>query len=132
MLVLSYFSFPGGSEVKASACNVGDLGLIPGLERSPREGIGNPLQYPCLEYSTDRGAWRATVHGVTESDMTEQLTLSLALHNALMVYLMNQFLKDVGADGAIPEGEGLFDVSVPQQRVPSNILDILILVSQYH
>ena len=80
----------------------------------------------------DRGAWRATVHGVTESDMTEQLTLSLALHNALMVYLMNQFLKDVGADGAIPEGEGLFDVSVPQQRVPSNILDILILVSQYH
>ena len=64
--------------------------------------------------------------------MTEQLTLSLALHNALMVYLMNQFLKDVGADGAIPEGEGLFDVSVPQQRVPSNILDILILVSQYH
>ena len=47
--------------------------------------------------------------------MTEQLTLSLALHNALMVYLMNQFLKDVGANGAIPEGEGLFDVSVPHQ-----------------
>ena len=69
----------------------------------------------------DRGAWWATVHSVAESDMMEQLTLLLALHNALMIYLMNQVFKDVEADGAIPEGEGLSDVSVPQQRVPSNI-----------
>ena len=47
----------GGSEVKASACNAGDPGLIPGLERSPGEGNGNPLQYSCLVNPMDRGAW---------------------------------------------------------------------------
>ena len=46
------------------ACNAGDLGLIPGLGRSPGGGHGNPLQYFCLENPMDRGAWRATVHGV--------------------------------------------------------------------
>ena len=59
--------FPCGSEVKASACNVGDVGLIPGLGRSPGEGNGNPLQYSCLENPMDRGAWWATVHGVAKS-----------------------------------------------------------------
>ena len=49
--------FPGGSEVKASAWNEGDLGLIPGLGRSPGEGNGNPLQYSCLETSMEGGAW---------------------------------------------------------------------------
>ena len=63
----SILGFPGGLGGKESACNVGDLGLIPGLERSPGEGNGNPLQYSCLENPMDRGAWRATVHGVTES-----------------------------------------------------------------
>ena len=56
--------FPGGSDGKASACNAGDLGSIPGLGRSPGEGNGSPLQYPCLENLMDRGAWQATVHGV--------------------------------------------------------------------
>ena len=51
------FSIPGGSEVKASAWNAGDLGLIPGLGRSPGEGNGNPLQYSYLEKPMDRGAW---------------------------------------------------------------------------
>ena len=60
-------SFPVGSEVKASACNVGDLGSIPGSGRSPGEGNGNPLQYSCLENPMDGGAWRATVHGVAKS-----------------------------------------------------------------
>ena len=60
-------SFPGGSEVKASACIAGDLGSIPGLGRSPGEGNGNPLQYSCLENPMDRGAWWATVHGVAKS-----------------------------------------------------------------
>ena len=46
--------FPGGSDSKASACNAGDLGLIPGLGRSPGEGNGNPLQYSCLKNSMDR------------------------------------------------------------------------------
>ena len=49
--------FPGGSEGKASACNAGDLGLIPGSGRSSGEGNGNPLQYSCLENPMDRGAW---------------------------------------------------------------------------
>jgi len=52
--------------VKASACNAGDPGSIPGLGRSPGEGNGNPLQYSCLENSMDRGVWQATVHGVTK------------------------------------------------------------------
>ena len=59
--------FPGGSDGKASACNVGDLGSIPGLGRSPGEGNGYPLQYSGLENSTDRGAWPATVHRVAKS-----------------------------------------------------------------
>ena len=59
--------FPGGSEDKASTCNAGDPGLIPGLGRSPGEGNGNPLQYSCLENPVDRGAWQATVHGVASS-----------------------------------------------------------------
>ena len=48
--------FPGGSEVKASACNVGDPGSIPGLGSSPGEGNGNPLQYSCLENPMEKGA----------------------------------------------------------------------------
>ena len=57
----------GGSEVKASACNAGDLGSIPGLGRSPGEGNGTPLQYSCLENPVGRGAWWATVHRVAKS-----------------------------------------------------------------
>ena len=59
--------FPGGLDGKESACNVGDPDLIPRLGRCPGEGTGNPLQYSCLENSTDRGAWWATVHAVTKS-----------------------------------------------------------------
>ena len=59
--------FPGGSEVKASARNAGDLGSIPGSGRSPGEGNGNPLQFFRLENPMDGGAWRATVHGVIKS-----------------------------------------------------------------
>ena len=59
--------FPGGSEVKESACSAGDLGLIPGLGKSPGEGNGNPLQYSYLENPVDGGPWWATVHGVAIS-----------------------------------------------------------------
>ena len=62
-----FLQFPGGSEGKESACNAGDLGLILGGERSPGEGNGYPVQYSCLKNSMDRGAWQATVHGVTKS-----------------------------------------------------------------
>ena len=57
----------GGSEVKASACNTGDPGLIPESGRSPGEGNGNPLQYCCLENPMEGGAWWATVRGATKS-----------------------------------------------------------------
>ena len=59
--------FPGGSDGKASAYNAGHPGSVPGSGRSPGEGNGNPLQYSCLENPMDRGAWQATVHGVTKS-----------------------------------------------------------------
>ena len=56
---------------KASVYNAGDLGLSPGLGRSPEVGNGNLLQYSCLGNSMDRGAWRAVVHGIAESGTTE-------------------------------------------------------------
>ena len=62
--------FPGSSVGKESTCNAGDTGdegSIPGWGRSPGEGNDNPLQYSCLENPMDRGACRATVHGVTKS-----------------------------------------------------------------
>ena len=67
--LLVYCDFPGGSDSKASAYNVGDPGSIPGLGRSPGEGNSNPLQYSCLEDLMDGGAWLATVHGVAKSWM---------------------------------------------------------------
>ena len=62
--------FPGGSDGKESVCNAGDPGWIPGSGRPPGEGHGYPLQYSCLENPVDRGAWRAAVHEVAESDRT--------------------------------------------------------------
>ena len=59
--------FPGGSDGKESARNLGDPGVIPGLERSPGEANGNPLQYSCLENSMNRGACWATAHDVAKS-----------------------------------------------------------------
>ena len=67
-----FLGFPCGSAGKEYACNAGDLGLIPGLGRSPGEGKGNPVQYSGLEHSVD-----CLVHGVEESDTTERLSLSL-------------------------------------------------------
>ena len=57
--------FPHSSVSKEPACSAGDPGSIPGWGRSPGEGNGNPFQYSCLENPMDRGAWGATVHGVS-------------------------------------------------------------------
>ena len=59
--------FPGGSVVKNLPANAGDVGLIPGLGRSPEEGKDNSLEYACLGNPINRGAWQATVHGVAKS-----------------------------------------------------------------
>ena len=76
----TYFSdqirAPGGSEGKESGSSAGDLGSIPGLRRSPGEGNGYPFQYPCLGNPMDRGALRATVHGVAPSLTRLSLALS--------------------------------------------------------
>ena len=71
---------------KETAYQAGDRGLIPGLGRSPGGGHGNPLQYSCLENPMDRGAWRATIHGVTKSgDMTEFNSVQLLSRVPLFV-----------------------------------------------
>ena len=62
--------------VKNQPVNAGDVNSVPGSGRSPGERNGNPLQYSCLDNPMARGAWQATVHGVAESDMTEQLSTS--------------------------------------------------------
>ena len=68
--MIELLGFPGGSDGKESAHNVGGLSLTPGLGRSPEEGNGNPLQYSHLGKLMDREAWQAIVHGLTnESDM---------------------------------------------------------------
>ena len=69
-----------GSDGQESACGVGELGLIPGLGRSPGKRNGNPLQYSCLENPMDRAVWQATVHAVAKSRTREGLTLYSSEH----------------------------------------------------
>ena len=64
---ISLTCFPGGSDGKESACNVGDPGSVPGWGRSPGGGHGNLLQYSCLENPMDGGTQQATVHRLAES-----------------------------------------------------------------
>ena len=66
--------FSGGSDSKESACNAGDLGLIPVLGGSPGEGNGNPFQYSCQENSMDRGVWYTVVHGIAKSQTLSDFT----------------------------------------------------------
>ena len=83
--------FPGGSNCKESARNVGDPGLIPGLGRSPGEGNGNPLQYSCMENSMDRRAWQATVHEVIKSQTG---TSSFHFHTGKTKFLLDILMKN--------------------------------------
>ena len=84
--------------VKNLPANAGDLGSIPGLERSPGKGNGNPLQYSCLENSMDRGAWWATVHGVTEqSDTIDRLSNNNPDENHLKVIIDLEIFWEIRA-----------------------------------
>ena len=76
MCVSPMENIPYSSVGKASACNAGDLGSIPGSGSSPGEGNRNPLQYSCLENPMDRGAWQATLHGIARVRHTLALSLS--------------------------------------------------------
>ena len=83
-----YYGLPGGSVVKNPPTNAGDIDLIPGLGRSPREGNGNPLQYSCLENPMDRGTWvgySPCFH--KESDTTE--------HTCIIYYIIQTICKNV-------------------------------------
>ena len=93
--------FPHRSVSKESACNAGDAGSIPGLGRSPGEGNGNPLQYSCLENPIDRGAWRATVHGVAKS--RTWLTTELLLRS--LCFLRGLPGSASGKETCLPEQE---------------------------
>ena len=75
--------FPDGSAGEESACNVGDMGSVPGLGRSPGEGKGYPLQYSGLENSMD-----CIVHGVTELDTTQQLSLHFKVTSVLILTIL--------------------------------------------
>ena len=88
-----FFSgFPGGSDGKESTCNAGDPGFIPGLGRSPGEGNDYTLQYFCLENPMDRGAWRATVHGVAKNQTRLNNTLGSVLYRKYYSLLCRWYL----------------------------------------
>ena len=97
--------FPGGSVVKNLPANSGDVGLIPGSGRSPGKGNDNPLQYSCLGNSMDRGAQRATVHGVTRvqhdletKQQTAQMRASTSQSNQHVLVIHNIEDGDNGPD----------------------------------
>ena len=87
---VQYLGFPGGSNGKESPCNTGEPGSIPGSGRSPGERNGYPFQYSCLENSRDRGAWWATVHGVTKSQ-TDTVYTQCALKRPWACWLQLTF-----------------------------------------
>ena len=84
-----FWGFAGGSDDKESAYNTGDTGLIPGSGRSPREGNGNPLQYSFLDNTMDRGAWRATIYGVTKSRHNWGTNTHAHTHSLFLVSVQN-------------------------------------------
>ena len=110
-LHLPLLGFPGGSDGKESACNAGDLGLIPGLGRSPREGNGNPVFFPG-EFHGQRSLTGYSPWGCKESDTTEQLKLTLytcpptngnSPHSSSKSQFISCFLPEILNDHPPPE-----------------------------
>ena len=89
----SYHGLPWWLSGKESACNAGDTGLLPGSGRSSGEGHGNSLQYSCLENPTDKGAWRATVHGVAKSQWHNWSDWAHTAHTHTHTHTHTQFLQ---------------------------------------
>ena len=104
-----FLDFPGGSEVKASASNAGDLGLIPGSGRSPGEGNGNPLQYSCLENPMDWGAWWAAVHGVTKSRTRLSDFTLLYISRHFKRFLLSFSIKHITGIPYNPQAQGIVE-----------------------
>ena len=99
-------AFPGGSNHKESACDVGDPGLTPGSGRSPGEGNGYPLQYSCLENPTDRGAWWAAARGVAQSRTRRRDRQRMVRGGHRLSRDSNTFWKKTVNRGKTEEGEG--------------------------
>ena len=95
--VYHFNGFPDGSVVKNPIASAGDAGLISGLERSPGEGNGNLLQYSCRGNPMDRGAWRATVHGVMkESDILNYTAVDIFVLKVFSIFHKTFLRKDYG------------------------------------
>ena len=90
--LLGLSSLVGGKEPTCQSGDTRDAGSIPGSGTSPGDRNGNPLQYSCLENSMDRGAWRATVHGVTKSQTQLSCLLFCYLHHSYLVQVSQQVL----------------------------------------
>ena len=84
------YSFHGGLDGKESSCNAGDPVWSLGWKHSPREGNGHALQHFCLEKSTDKGAWKATVHGVTKHHNWMTFTFTHLSLSVLFFFLLNR------------------------------------------
>ena len=97
-ICMCYTGFSGGSVVKNLPANAGDTGSIPGLERSPGRQNSNPFQYSCLENPMDRGAWQATVQGVTKSynwATDDTHTIEIYQHHIIFVICISLMTNDV-------------------------------------
>ena len=124
LLLYRPWGFPGSSADKKAACNAGNLGSLPGLGRSPGEGHDNPLQYSCLENPMDRGAWRATVHGVAKGQT--QLNTHIHIHtpsprdvSILPGGEEENKTKDSGTSSASKDAEtGYWAPDSPQHKAP--------------
>ena len=125
--------FPGGSQVKVSACNAGDLGLIPGSGRSPGEGNGTPLQYSCLENPMDRGAWWATVHGVAKSQTRLRDLTFISLSNSMKSHILPEvilYFTVFQQDPSPPlNGENIFSDELKRELSKGVLLNNLMHIS---